>query len=81
MSSTVGRPRILTDAQVKAILAWYRSRKSLKQVAREYGVSTNTIQNVIRRKGEYKRPSPESREAAVKRRHRRIKELEGRYLL
>jgi len=81
MNSTVGRPRVLSDAQVEAILAWHRSRKSLKQVAREYGVSTNTIQSIIRRNGKYKQPSPELRGAAAMRRQQRLRGLEARHLL
>ena len=61
MGSTVGRPRKLTDAQVAEILEWHRSRKTLWQVAREYGVSPTTIQNVIDANGHYKQPSPECR--------------------
>ncbi len=81
MNSTVGRPRALSDAQVEAILAWHGSRKSLKQVARDYGVSTNTIQNIISRNGKYKQPSPELRNAAATRRQQRLRELEARHLL
>lgn len=75
MRSTVGQPRRLTDAQVAEILAWHRSRKTLTQVAREYGVSTATISNVIQRQGQYKQPSPELRPVAVRRRRTRLKEL------
>ena len=81
MNSTVGRPRALSDAQVEAILAWHRSRKSLKQVAREHGVSTNTIQGVIRRNGKYKQSSPELRGVTATRRQQRLRELEARHLL
>jgi IS30 family transposase len=75
MKSTVGQPRRLTDAQVAEILAWHRSRKTLKQIAREYRVSTATVSNVIHRNGQYKQPSPELRPIAVRRRRTRIKEL------
>jgi transposase-like protein len=81
MNSTVGRPRALTDAQVEAILAWHRGRRSVKEVAREYGVSPNTILGIIRRNGEYKQASPERRGAVAARRRQRLAELEARHCL
>ena len=78
MPSTVGRPRTLTDAQVEEILRWHRSRRTLADVARQYGVSTATITAIIRRDGFYKQPSPEKRSAVLiaSRRHRaRLMEL------
>ena len=78
MNSTVGRPRALSDAQVAEILAWHRNRKSCRQLAREYGVSPNTIQGVIRRNGHYKQPSPELRGVVTARRRQRLAELEAR---
>jgi IS30 family transposase len=75
MKSTVGQPRRLTDAQVAEILAWHATRKTLTQVAEEYGVCTATISNVIERRGQYKQPSPELRPVAVRRRRTRLKEL------
>ncbi len=65
MNSSLGRPRALTDAQVADVLAWHRTRKTLEQVAREYGVCKGTIENLIRRGGIYKQPSPELRAVAV----------------
>ena len=73
MNSTLGRPRALTDAQVAEILAWRKSHKTLVQVAREHGVSTETIRNVIRRAGVYKQASPELRAAARQARHELVK--------
>jgi IS30 family transposase len=64
MYSTVGRPRALTDGEVAEILAWAQSRKSLRQVARDYRVSQSTIHNLIRANGEYKQASREGRDAA-----------------
>lgn len=58
MPSTIGRPRSLTDEQVRAVLEWNRTRRTLVQVAREYHVSVSTIRSIIRRKGQYKRASP-----------------------
>lgn len=54
VTSTIGRPRALTDEQVAEILAWYRSRRTLTQVARQYGVSVSTIRDVVARAGSYK---------------------------
>jgi transposase-like protein len=73
MNSTRGRPRALTDAQVAEVLAWYKSRKTLVQVAREHGVSTETIRNLIRCGGVYKQPSPELRAAVVQARRELVK--------
>ena len=74
MNSTVGRPRALTDDQVRAILEWHRNRKSLKRLARELGVSQNTIQSCIRRNGQYKQASPELRRVALRVRRQRLAE-------
>ena len=68
--STVGRPRALTDAQVRIILvehakftAWRLLRQNLKsqrQLAREFGVSQGTISYAIRSQGQYKQAAPAS---------------------
>lgn len=58
MFSTKGRGRALTDEQIRRILEWQRARKTLTQVAREYGVSRATVENVIRTRGEYKHRAP-----------------------
>jgi hypothetical protein len=65
--STVGRPRLLTDAQVAIVLAeharfvaWRALRKCVKsqrQLAREFGVSQSTISLVVRMGGRYKQKS------------------------
>ena len=77
--STIGRPRILTDEQVVAIMAWHDARsvwraqraavKTLRQFAKEMGVTHGTITYVIRRRGELKQASPDKRdkEAQVRR--------------
>ena len=59
---------MLTDEQVAKILAWHEELsawramgahlKSLRQLARELGVSESTIRQVIARRGRYKKPSP-----------------------
>lgn len=64
MKSTIGRPRKLTDRQVRVILAWHMRylfwrafRKTLttqRELARELGVSQATISHVIRIEGKYK---------------------------
>ena len=68
MKSTIGRPRALTDRQVKIILAWHvrylfwralrGALKTQRALARELGVSQGTISHVIRIGGDYKRGSP-----------------------
>ena len=75
MNSTLGRPRALSDRQVQAILEWHRNRKSMKQLAREFGVGTSTMQNAIRCQGQYKQASPELRPVALRLRRRRFDEL------
>ena len=55
MFSTSGRARVLTDAQVRRILEWQRNRKTLRQVARENGVSHGTVYKVIHESERYKR--------------------------
>ena len=71
MKSTIGRPRKLTDRQVKIILAWHtrnlawralgKTLKSQRTLARELGVSQATISYVVRRGGEYKQVCPTRR--------------------
>ena len=75
MNSTVGRPRALTGAEVATVLEWHRNRKSRKQLARELGVSTSTIENAIRCQGHYKQASPELRPSANLTRRRRFEWL------
>ena len=75
MKSTFGRPRIVTDAQVAAIMDWYTSRKSLRQVAAEVGISLKLAQDVIRRRGQYKGASPELRQTNLRARRSRMKAL------
>lgn len=82
MSSTIGRPRALTDSEVMEILAWHHTRRTVADVAREYRVSVSTIHAIIRRKGRYKLPSPEERyrllaERAVRHHRRRAHYLMG----
>jgi hypothetical protein len=69
MKSTIGRPRILADRQVRIILrhrvrylAWKALRKTFKsqrELARDFGVSQGTISRVIRLRGLYKQLSPD----------------------
>ena len=77
MKSIKGRPRMVTDAQVKAILEWHRSRKSLRQVAAEMGLSPRLVQYIIAHGGEYKQVSPELREETRKARRDRYRALEA----
>jgi hypothetical protein len=79
MKSTIGRPRALTDRQVKTILAWHTRflfwralRKTLKtqrELARELGVSQSTISRVVRLVGHYKQMSPDVRSGGRDRRN------------
>jgi hypothetical protein len=68
MKSKIGRPRKLTDHQVKLILAWHmryliwralrRTLKTQRELAYELGVSQATISRVIHIWGQYKQDSP-----------------------
>lgn len=81
MNSTAGRPRALTDAQVAEILAWHASRKTIGDVAVDYGVSRTTIANMIRRGGQYKQASRERVPTLRAERARRRADLEARALM
>ena len=69
--STIGRPRMLTDEQIAAILAWHDAMaawraqratiKTLRQLAKDMGVSHGAIAHVIRRRGEVKQAFPDQR--------------------
>jgi len=71
MSSTIGRPRKLTDGQVRTILDWHarylawravgKALKSQRTLARELGVSQATISYVVRLGGRYKQVCPTRR--------------------
>jgi hypothetical protein len=78
MRSTKGRPRVISDAQVAAIMEWHRKRKRLRQVAEEVGLSVKRVQYVISREGRYKQPSPEHRDAVVEARRARLRTLAAR---
>lgn len=54
MFSTTGRGRTLPDWKIRRILEWQRTRKTKVQVARENGLSTSTVDHVIRTGGRYK---------------------------
>jgi hypothetical protein len=70
IKSTIGRPRVLTDAQVAAVFAWHdavrmlkaqrAAIKTLRQLANSLGVTHGAITSVIRR-GQLKQLSPELR--------------------
>ena len=69
--STIGRPRKLSDRQVKIILAWHvrylmwralrNTLKSQRELARELGVSQSTVSSIVRIGGQYKQVSPKAR--------------------
>jgi len=75
MNSTVGRPRKLSDEQVEEILRWHRARRTLAQMARDFGVSRSAIEQAIKRRGVYKLPSPEQRQCNQQRHRRKRKHL------
>ena len=82
---------MLTDAKVQEILRWHEERlavrkilasvKTRRQLAQELGVSPATVSHVIARRGVYKQPSPEERDAEIGRRKRRIAKLRERGFL
>lgn len=82
---------MVTDAQVQRILKWHEEvlavrkiladMKTLRQLAKELGISHPTVVHVIARHGVYKQPSPEQRSAEIGRRKRRIAKLRERGFL
>jgi hypothetical protein len=78
MKSIFGRPRRVTDAQVAAIMDWYYSRKTLRQLAAELGISWKLAYHVVARRGQYKQSPPEGRQAALSARRSRMKSLRER---
>jgi hypothetical protein len=91
LKSTVGRPRALTDRQVRQVLAAYarflawkalrRTVSSPRQLATEFGVSRATIRLAIRSRGRYKQASPERRAEELRRRRRAFARLRAKGLL
>ena len=80
--STLGRPRTVTDAQIREILAWHAAKRTNRQKAQELGISLEVLAYVIRTHGEgYKQPSPESRTRNLTTRHAHVADLRARYLL
>ena len=85
MKSTVGRPRVLSNAEVTRILAWHAelmkwkaqraSIPTLRQLARELHVAPATVSAVIARRGQFRQPPPEDLPCELERRHRRFKNL------
>ena len=65
MGSTIGRPRKLSDEQVRTVLAWHARYvawremgthlKSQRALAHALGVSPSTISYVVRTGGRYKK--------------------------
>jgi hypothetical protein len=82
MKSTIGRPRVLTDEQVARILKWHaailkwKARRSklitLRQLAKELGVTHGAVTSVIRQHG-VKQPSPENRKAEMQKRREQLR--------
>jgi hypothetical protein len=89
--STVGRPRTLTDQQIRIILeeyanylAWRALRRSVmsqRDLARAMGVSPATISYAVRLQGKYKQPPPDRRQANAKHRLRALRRSVRRHLL
>ena len=71
----MGRRRKLTDEKVDAILEWHRNRKTRAQLAQELGIAKDLVGKAIWRRGHYKSPSPESREANLRERRAKIARL------
>ena len=80
--STTGRPRKITDAQIVEILAWHRSKMNNIQMAARFGISSNTLENIVRTGGtHYKQASPEFRpRALIQQRTRRRELFDGHWL-
>lgn len=72
VESTMGRRRKLTDEQVDAILEWHRNHRTRTELAQELGIAKHLIGSAIRRRGQYKSPSPENREQNLRERRARI---------
>jgi len=91
LRSTVGRPRTLTDRQIRTILEEYRNYlawRALRQtvmsqrdLARAMGVTPSTISYAVRFQGNYKQPSPDRRQANTNHRRRALGRLMRRHLL
>jgi transposase len=83
MHSTRGRPRKVTDALIAELLAWKRERRTLKQVARELGITPGLASNALQNAGKYHQPSPERRDAfpVVKGRPRQVTDAQLQRLL
>ena len=75
MNSTHGRPRSLTDAQVKAIMTWYYSPRSVPEFAKHMKLPASTIRHCIEIRGRYKQASPELRRQALSERRREVARL------
>lgn len=81
MKSLIGRPRRVTDRQIRTILAWHeawsaleaqrKALKTLRQLCQELGLSKGTVHYVIRSRGDLKQVSPEERPNALRTRRRR----------
>jgi len=73
-----GRKRMLSVAQLDMLVNWYRTRKTRRQLARELGFADGTIGQVIKRKGVYKRCTPDQRQAIQAERLEKLQSFEPR---
>ena len=74
--STIGRPRMLTDEQVAEIMDWHDALRAwkaqratirtIRQLAKGMGVTHGAITYAIRRRGRFKRGSPEHSEESLR---------------
>lgn len=80
LEPTMGRRRKLTDEQVHAILEWHRTHLTRAELAQELGIAKHLIGSAIRRRGQYKGPSPENREQNLRERRARIAYLNLRLI-
>jgi hypothetical protein len=91
LRSTIGRPRVLTERQIRRVLAAYtrflawkalrQTVQSPRQLAEEFGVSYATIRFAIHSREHYKQASPERRAAELRRRRRAFARLRAKGLL
>lgn len=67
--STLGRPRQVTDSAIASAVAWRETRLTMRQLAKELGVSVHSIRAAIARVergvGPYTRGRPRAVEGAM----------------
>lgn len=86
MKSTIGRPRRVTDEQIRFILNWHAQYLSwLAQrpaiptqdaLARHLGLSPTVVNRIIYGRRRHKQPTPQDRGAELVRRRLRMSDVE-----